>query len=96
MQHLSGKPRGEVTHLLHARCMGSYLRGKLDCGDADLIIAPGPACGWVGMGPLLAGLLERLAARGCITQVGLGVVCLQCLSDSAGPWEASDVYSWRR
>jgi hypothetical protein len=41
-----------------------------DCGDADLVIASGPACGWVGMGPLLAGLLETLAARGCITQVG--------------------------
>jgi hypothetical protein len=70
MQHLSNKPRDEVEYLLHARCMGSYLRGKLDCGDADLIIAPGPACSWVGMGPLLAGMLERLAARGCITQVG--------------------------
>jgi hypothetical protein len=27
------------------------------------------------MGPLLAGLLERLAARGCITQVGRGYGC---------------------
>jgi hypothetical protein len=29
MQHLSGKPRGEMTYLLYARYMGSYLCGKL-------------------------------------------------------------------
>jgi hypothetical protein len=42
----------------------------LVCGDTDLIIAPGPACSWVGMGPLLVGLLQQLAARGCFPQAG--------------------------
>jgi hypothetical protein len=93
MQHLSGKPRGEVTYLLHARCMGSYLRGKLDCGDADLIIAPGPACDWVGMGPLLAGLLGRLAAKGCITQVCVSMLfglydCSYMIRDDHCTWSS--------
>jgi hypothetical protein len=61
--------------------MPGLLSGKLDCGD-DLIIAPGPACGWVGMRLLLAGLLERLAARGCITQAKQHYNCIICTAHS--------------
>lgn len=68
-QHLSGKPRPEVLHLLHCRALGSFVRGRLDCGDIDFVIAPGPGCDVVRMGPLMEGLLQRLADRGYITQV---------------------------
>lgn len=70
LQRLSCKPRSEVLHMLHARAMGSFARGKLDCGDIDFIISPGPECRTVGLGPLLAAVLQHLAERGYITQVG--------------------------
>lgn len=62
--------RSEVTHLMHARVTGSYLEGRRTCGDIDFIISPGPAAAdLVGMGPLMQGILRRLEAQGCITQV---------------------------
>eukprot|EP00878_Enallax_costatus_P015250 GHUV01015968.1.p1 GENE.GHUV01015968.1~~GHUV01015968.1.p1 ORF type:complete len:808 (+),score=308.86 GHUV01015968.1:556-2979(+) len=70
LQELTGKRRSEVTHLMHARVTGSYLRGRQTCGDIDFIIAPGPACAnLVGLGALMEGIVDRLAAKQYITQV---------------------------
>jgi hypothetical protein len=32
-QELTGKDQGVLAHLLHARALGSYVRGKPDSGD---------------------------------------------------------------
>lgn len=69
LQELTGKPHSDVLQLLHCRALGSYVRGKPDCGDVDFIISPGPAASGVGLGPLMAGLLSRLAEQGYVTQV---------------------------
>lgn len=71
MQELTGKPHSDVLHLLHCRALGSYVRGKLDCGDVDFIISPGPAASGVGLGPVMAGILRRLAEQGYVTQVSV-------------------------
>lgn len=79
LQELTGKGRLEVTHLMHARVTGSYLRGRRTCGDIDFIISPGPAtANLVGLGPLMQGILTRLAAQHFITEVcDMGHPCAQ-------------------
>ncbi|KAF8056467.1 hypothetical protein HT031_006324 [Scenedesmus sp. PABB004] len=62
-----GRGAGEVAEQLHVRAMGSYLRGKPDCGDIDIIISPDPAAG-LGSGPLLVATLKWLGRHGHITQ----------------------------
>jgi hypothetical protein len=53
------------------RVVGSYVRGKSDCGDIDYIIAPGPGAGEeVVIGKLMELTLKGLSARGCITGTG--------------------------
>lgn len=58
---------------MHARVTGSYLRGRRTCGDIDFIISPGPATAQLlGLGLLMQGILTRLQAQGCITEVCAG------------------------
>lgn len=52
---------------LHARVMGSYLRGHPTTGDIDVVISAPLTCGEIPLVPLMEGLLARLLARGCIT-----------------------------
>ena len=63
-----------LSDRLHVRVVGSYVRGKADCGDIDYIIAPGPAAGEeVAIGRLLDLTLKGLSAKGYVTGDG-GVV----------------------
>ncbi len=42
---LTGCAPSQVTSKrLHCRAMGSFLRGKEDCGDIDMLISPPPEC----------------------------------------------------
>lgn len=42
---MTGKSEALVTHGLHCRPMGSYLRGKPSSGDIDVLVIPSDAFG---------------------------------------------------
>jgi hypothetical protein len=51
-QELTGKPQQELSHLLHCRALGSYVRGKPDAGDVGACGGSGPAQQQKGQGML--------------------------------------------
>jgi hypothetical protein len=57
---------------LHVRAMGSYLRGKADCGDADVLITPPPACSHLSPGAIMPAILQGLQA---LHQISSDVRC---------------------
>ena len=51
---LTDQPRGELARCLHARALGSYVRGQSTCGDIDMCAAPSPGAMMAGTNALVS------------------------------------------
>lgn len=60
----TGLSRSELEYKLHVRCTGSYLRGKADCGDIDLLVAAPPQVQRVRPSELATAILKSLKDAG--------------------------------
>ncbi len=64
LQARTGLSLAELQAQLHVRVVGSFVRGKRDCGDIDFIVAPPPAAGQQHPGTLLQQLIMKLVEAG--------------------------------
>jgi hypothetical protein len=60
----TGLGEAQLGEPLHVRVVGSYVRGKADCGDIDFIVAAPPAAGEQHPATLLYQLIQKLVEAG--------------------------------